>query len=74
MGAIIRHSPITCSGPIYSTYGNSPYLVGIYCTCCAKGRTAKSTAPHADPAHRGSGEFCLLALAVHHAHLRFCIC
>ena len=56
MESIIRHSPITCNGPIYSTYGNNPYPIGVYCTCCAKGSKAKSTAAHADPAHRRSGD------------------
>ena len=74
MEAIIRHSPITCNGPIYSTYGNSPYQVGVYCTCCAKGSKAKSTAAHADPAHRGSGGRCLPVLVARHEHLRFPIC
>ena len=31
MEAIIKHSPITCNGPIYSTYGNSPLPVAVYC-------------------------------------------
>ena len=74
MEAIMRHSPVTCNGPIYSTYGNSPYLVSVYCTCCAKSSKAKSTAAHADPAHCGSGGFCLLALAARREHLRFPIC
>ena len=34
MEAIIRHSPIPYNGPIDSTYGNSPYPVRVYCTCC----------------------------------------
>ena len=74
MEAIIRHSPITCIGPIHSTYGNDPYLVGVYCTCCAKGSKAKSTAAHGDSAHRGSGGFCLPLLAARHEHMRFPIC
>ena len=37
MEAITRHSPISPNGPIYRTYGNSPYPVRFYCTCCAKG-------------------------------------
>ena len=71
MEAIIRHSLIPCNAPIYSTYGNSPYPERVYCTCCAKGSKAKSTAVHADPAHRGSGGFCLAVLAARHEHLRF---
>ena len=55
MEAIIRHSPITCIGPIYSIYGNSPYLVGFYCTCCAKSSKANHTVAHADPTHGGTG-------------------
>ena len=74
MEAIIRHSPITCNGPIYSTYGNSPYPVGVYCTCCAKGSKAKSTAAHAQPARRGSGGSCLPVLAARHEHLCFPMC
>ena len=74
MGAIITHSPIPCNGPIYSTYGNIPYPVRAYCTCCAKGSKAKSTAAHAEPAHRGSGGFCLAILVACHEHLRFPIC
>ena len=74
MEAIIRHSPIPGNGPIHSTYGNSPYPVRVYCTCSAKGRKAKSTAAHAHPAHRGSGGFCLQALAARHEHPRFSIC
>ena len=71
MEATIRHSSIPCNVPTYSTYGNSPYLVGVYCTCCAKGSKAKSTAAHAHPANRGSGGFCLPFLATRHVHLRF---
>ena len=74
MEAIIRHSSITCNGPTYSAYGNSPYPVSVYCACCAKGSKAKGTAAHADPAHRGSGGFCRPVLAARHEHLRFPIC
>ena len=74
MKAIIRHSPIPCNGPMYSTYGSSPYPVRVYCTCCAKGSKGKTTAAHANPAHRGSGGFCLTVLAARHEHLRFPIC
>ena len=74
MEAIIRHSPITCNGPIYGTYGISPYPVRVYCTCCAKGSKARSTAAHADPTHRGTGGFRLPVLAPRHEHLRFPIC
>ena len=74
MEAIIRHLPIPCNGPIYSIYGKSPYPIRVYCTCCAKGSKAKSTAAHADRAHRGSGGFCLPVLAARHEHLRFPIC
>ena len=74
MEAIIRHSPITCNGPIYSTYGNSPYPVGVYCICYAKGSKAKSTVAHADPTHRGTGGFCLPVLAARHEHVCFPIC
>ena len=71
MEAINRHSPIPRDDPIHSTYGNSPYLVRVYCTCCAKSSQAKCTAPHADPAHHGSGIFCLPVLAARHEHLSF---
>ena len=71
MEAIIRHSPIPRNGRIYRTYGNSPYPVHVYGTCCAKGSKAKSTVPHADPAHRGSGGSCLPVLEARHEHVRF---
>ena len=74
MEAIIRHLPITCNGPIYSTYGNSPYSVGVYCTCCAKGSKANSTVAHADPTHGGTEGFYPPALAACHEHLRWPIC
>ena len=74
MEAIIRHSPITSNGPIYSTYGSSPYSVLVYCTCCGKGSKARSTAAHVDPTHRGTGGFCLPVLAPRHEQLRFPIC
>ena len=74
MEAIIRHSPITCNGTTYSTYGNCPYPVGVYCTCCAKGSKANSTVAHAQPTHGGTGIFCLPGLAACHEHLRFPIC
>ena len=74
MEAIIRHSPIPRNSPIYRIYGNIPYPVRVYCSCCAKGSKAKSTVPHADPAHRGSGGFCLPVLAARHEHVRFAIC
>ena len=74
MGAIIRHSPIPCNGPIYRAQGNSPYPIRIYCTCCAKGSKAKTIVPHADLVHRGSGGFCLPILAARHEHVRFPIC
>ena len=70
----MRQAPITCNGPIYSTYGNSPYPVGVYCTCCAKASKATSRSVHANPGHRGSGGFYLLGLAARHEHLRFPIC
>ena len=73
MGAIIRHSPITFNGPIYSTYGDTPYPVGVHCTCCPKGSTANSTA-HANPTHGGHGRFCLPVLEARHEHLHFPIC
>ena len=41
MEAIIRHAPIARNGPIYSTYGNSPFPAAVYRTCCAKGTIAK---------------------------------
>ena len=56
MEAIIRHSPIPHNGPIYSTYGNSPYLVRVYCTCYAKGSKAKSGAAHADAPRLAPGD------------------
>ena len=71
MEAIIRHSPIPRNDPIHSTYGKSPYLVRVFCTCCAKSSKAKSTAPHADPTHRGSGMYYLSDLAARHEHLSF---
>ena len=71
MEGIIRHSPITCNGPIYSTYGNSPFPAAVYSTCCAKGSKAKSTVMHADPTHGGTRGFCLPVLAAHHEHLCF---
>ena len=74
MEAIIKHSPAACNGPLYSTYRNNPYPIRVYCTCCAKGSKAKSTAPHANPAHHCSGAFCLPILATRHEHLRFPIC
>ena len=43
MKALIRDSPITCNGPIYSTYGNSTYPVAAYCTWCAKGSKANNS-------------------------------
>ena len=55
MEAIIRHSPITRNGPVYSTYRNSPFPVAVYRTCCAKGSKAQSTVTHADPTHSDSG-------------------
>ena len=74
MEAIIRHSPITCNGPINSTYGNNPYLVAVYCTCCANGSKANSTVAHADPTCGGAGGLCLPILAARHEHLCFPIC
>ena len=74
MEAISRHSPIPHSGPIYSTYGNGPYRVRVYRTCCTKGSKAKSTASQADQAHRGTVGFCLPVLAARHDHQRFPIC
>ena len=71
MAAIIRHSPITRDGPIYSTYGNSPFPVAVYRTCCAKGSEAQSTVTHADPTHGGTRGFCLPVLAARHEHLCF---
>ena len=63
MEAMIRHSPITRNGPIYSTYGNIPFPVAVYRTCYAKGSKAKSTVTHADPTHGGTRGFCLPVLA-----------
>ena len=74
MEAIIRHSPITRNGPIYGTYGNIPFQVAVYRTCCAKGSNAKSTVTHADPTHGGTMGFCLPVLAARHEHLCFPIC
>ena len=73
MEAIIRHSPITRNGPIYSTYGSSPLPVAVYRTCFAKGSKAQSTVTHANPAHGGTRGFCLPVLA-EHEHLCFPIC
>ena len=67
MEAIIRHSPITHNGPIYSTYGNGWFPVAVYRTCCAKGSKAQSTVTHADPTHSGTRGFCLPVLAARHA-------
>ena len=74
MEAIIRHSPIACNGPIYSTYGNSPYPAAVYCTCCAKGSKANSTVARADPTGSGTRGFCLPTMAARHEHLCFPIC
>ena len=74
MEAIIGHFPITYNGPIHTTYGYSPYSIGVYCTCCAKSSKAKSTVAHADPTHRGTGGFCLPVLAARHEHVRFPMC
>ena len=74
MGAIIKHSPMTRNGPVYSTYGNSPCQGAVYRTCCAKGIKAKGTVTHADPTHRGTRGFCLPVLAARHEHLCFPIC
>ena len=74
MEAIIRHSPITRNGPIYSTYGNNPFPFAVYRTCCAKGSKAKSTVTHADPTHGGTRGFCLPVLAARHEHLCFPSC
>ena len=74
MEAIIRHSPITRNGPIYNTYGNSPFPVAVYPTCCAKGSKAQSTVTHVDPTHDGTRGFCLPVLAARHEHLCFTIC
>ena len=74
MEAIIRHSPNPRNGPIYRTYGNSPYPVRVNCTCGAKGNKAKSMVPHADLAQCGSGGFCLPVLAARHEHVPFPIC
>ena len=54
MEAIIRHSPITRNGPIYSTYGNSPFPIAVYHTCSAKGSKEQSTVTHQDPTHGGT--------------------
>ena len=67
MEAIIRHWSITCNGPLYSAYGNSASLMGVYCACCAKGSKAKGTAAHGDPAHSGSGGYSLPVLAARHS-------
>ena len=74
MEAIIRHSPITRNGPIYSVYGNGWFPVAVYRTCCAKGSKAQSTVTHADPTHSGTRGFCLPVLAARHEHLCFTIC
>ena len=74
MEAIIRHSPITRDGPIYSIYGNGRFPVAVYRTCCAKGSKAQSTVTHADPTHSGTRGFSLAALAARHEHLCFTIC
>ena len=54
MEAIIRHSPITRNGPIYSIYDNSRFPVAVYRTYCAKVGKARSTVTHADPTHSGT--------------------
>ena len=59
MEAIISHSPTNRNGPIYRTYGNSPFPVAVYRTCCAKCSKAKSTVTHADPTHVGTRGFFL---------------
>ena len=74
MEGIIRYSPITCNGPIYSTYGNTPYLVAVHCTCSAGNSKANSTVAHADPTHGGTRGFCLPVLAARHEHLCFPMC
>ena len=74
MEAIIKHSPITCNGPIYSTYGNNPFPVAVYRTCYAKGSKANSTVAPANPTHRGTRGFCLLVVAARHEHVCFPIC
>ena len=74
MEAIIRRSPITCNGPMYSTYGNSPFPVAVYCTCCAKGSKPNITVAHANPTYDGTRGFCLPGLAARHEHLCFPIC
>ena len=71
MEAIIRHWPITRNGPFYSTYGNSPFPVAVYRTCCAKGSKAESKVTHADPTHGGTTGFCPPVLAARHEHLCF---
>ena len=73
MEAIIRHSPITRNGPIYSIYGNGRFPVAVYRNCYAKGSKAQSTVTHADPTHSGTRGFCLLVLAARHEHLCFTI-
>ena len=57
MEAVISHSLTVCNGPIYSNYGNSPYRVGVSCTCCAKGSKAKSMGAHGDTTYRGFEAF-----------------
>ena len=74
MEPIIRHSPITHDGTIYSTYGNSHFPVAVHCTCCAKGSKAQSMVTHEDPTHGGTRGFCLPVLAARHEHLCFPIC
>ena len=71
MVAIIGQSPITCKGPTYSTYGNSPFPAAVYCTCCAKGSKANNTVAHADPTHGGTKGLCLPVVAARHEHLCF---
>ena len=68
MEAIIRHSPITRNGPIYSIYGNSRFPVAVYRTCCAKVSKAQSTVTHADPTRSGTRGFCLPALAARNSY------
>ena len=74
MQAIIRHSPISRNGSMYSTYGNSPFPVAVYRTSCAKGSKANSTFAHANPTHGGTRGFCLPILEARHEHLCFSIC
>ena len=73
-GQILNILTLIWATRVYSTYGDSPFLVAVYRTCCAKGSKAQSTVTDADPTHGGTRGFCLPVLAARHEHLCFPIC